>query len=136
MVVIRLSRGGAKKQPFYHIVAADRRNRRDGRYIEQLGYFNPQARGEAVRISIDLQRVEYWQSKGAQLSERAEKILAEFKAGPEKRETALAKKQAAKDAKKKAAEAALKAEVEAKAKAEAQAKAEKTEDAPSSDDSA
>ena len=119
MVVIRLSRGGAKKQPFYHIVAADRRNRRDGRYIEQLGYFNPQARGQAVRVSMDLQRVEYWLDKGAQMSERAEKILAEFRSGPEKREAQLAKKSAKKEAKKKAADAALKAEAEAKAKEEA-----------------
>lgn len=113
MVVIRLSRGGAKKQPFYQIVAADRRNRRDGRYIEQLGYFNPQARGQAVRVSMDLQRVEYWLSKGAQMSDRVEKVLGEFKSGPAKREAQLAKKKASKDAKKKAAEAALKAETEA-----------------------
>ena len=127
MVVIRLSRGGAKKQPFYHVVVADQRNRRDGRYIEQLGYFNPGARGQAVRISLDLDRVSYWQSKGAQLSDRASKLVEEFKAGPEKREAALAKRTVAKTAKKKAAEAALKAETEAQAKETADAEKAKSE---------
>lgn len=115
MVVIRLARGGAKKKPFYHVVVADRRNRRDGRYIEQLGYFNPGARGQALRISLDMDRVSYWQGKGAQLSERASKLVEEFKAGPKKREADLAKRAKAKAAKKKAAEDALKAEAEAAA---------------------
>ena len=58
MVTIRLSRGGAKKQPFYHVVATDSRARRDGRYIERLGYYNPVARGEATEVQIDLDRVD------------------------------------------------------------------------------
>lgn len=118
MVVIRLARGGAKKKPFYHVVVADRRNRRDGRYIEQLGYFNPGARGQAVRISLDMDRVSYWQGQGAQLSERTAKLVEEFKAGPQKREADLAKRAKAKAAKKQAAEAALKAEAEAAQKSE------------------
>lgn len=125
MVVIRLARGGAKKKPFYHVVVADRRNRRDGRYIEQLGYFNPGARGQALRISLDMDRVSYWQGKGAQLSERASKLVEEFKAGPQKREADLAKRAKAKAAKKKAAEDALKAE----AAAAAQKSEESTADA-------
>ena len=75
MVTIRLSRGGAKKQPFYHIVATDSRARRDGRYIERLGYYNPVARGEAVPLDVSLERVDYWIGNGAQMSERVAKIL-------------------------------------------------------------
>ena len=69
MVVIRLARGGAKKRPFYNVVVADSRNRRDGRFIERVGYYNPVAAAheEALRIAQD--RVVYWQQHGAKLSE-------------------------------------------------------------------
>lgn len=75
MVTIRLSRGGAKKRPFYHITVADSRNARDGRFIERVGFFNPVARGQEERLRVDMERVEYWQSKGAQLSPRVAKVL-------------------------------------------------------------
>lgn len=75
MVTIRLSRGGAKKRPFYHIVVTDSRNRRDGRYIERLGFFNPMAKGQEVRLNIAKERVDYWVSKGAQTSDRVGKLL-------------------------------------------------------------
>ena len=77
MVVIRLARGGAKKRPFYHIVVTDRRNKRDGRYIERLGYFNPAASGEAKRLELQLDRIQHWQSVGAQLSDRVASLLKE-----------------------------------------------------------
>ncbi|MAY43058.1 MULTISPECIES: 30S ribosomal protein S16 [unclassified Neptuniibacter] len=80
MVTIRLSRGGAKKRPFYHISVADSRNARDGRFIERVGFFNPTARGQEEGLRIDLDRVEYWQGKGAQLSERVAKLVKEAKA--------------------------------------------------------
>jgi len=69
MVVIRLARGGAKKRPFYNIVVTDSRSRRDGRFIERVGFYNPIATGneEALRLSVD--RISYWQEKGAQLSD-------------------------------------------------------------------
>ncbi len=70
MVKIRLARGGAKKRPFYHIVVTDKRNARDGRYIERLGFFNPVAIGGEVPLRVDVERVEYWKGRGAQLSER------------------------------------------------------------------
>ena len=70
MVTIRLSRGGAKRRPFYHIVVTDSRNRRDGRYIERLGYFNPIAKGGETRVSIDIARVDHWIGQGAQPSDR------------------------------------------------------------------
>ncbi len=75
MVVIRLSRGGSKKRPFYSITVADSRMPRDGRFIERIGFFNPIARGQEERLRIDLQRVEYWVGKGAKPSERVAKLL-------------------------------------------------------------
>jgi small subunit ribosomal protein S16 len=77
MVVIRLSRGGAKKRPFYRMVATDKRNRRDGRFIERLGYFNPSPSGQEKRFEIDLERVDYWVGTGAQLSDRAASVVKE-----------------------------------------------------------
>jgi len=77
MVVIRLARSGAKKRPFYHIVVTDSRNKRDGRYIERLGYFNPIAGGQAVRLELKQDRIAYWQSVGAKLSDRVASLLKE-----------------------------------------------------------
>ena len=77
MVKIRLARGGAKKRPFYHIVVTDSRNKRDGRRIERIGFFNPVARGQEERLRVDLERVEYWQGVGAQLSERVSHLVSE-----------------------------------------------------------
>ena len=77
MVVIRLSRGGAKKRPFYHLTVADRRNPRDGRYIERVGFFNPGAKGQEERLRVDRERVDYWLGKGAQPSPRVTSLLKE-----------------------------------------------------------
>ncbi len=77
MVTIRLSRGGAKKRPFYHLTVTDHRNSRDGRFIERVGFFNPIARGQEERLRVDLDRIEYWQGQGAQLSERVAKLVSE-----------------------------------------------------------
>ena len=75
MVTIRLSRGGAKKRPFYHIVVTDSRSRRDGRYIERLGFFNPVARGNEETLQLDLERADYWISNGAQTSDRVRSLI-------------------------------------------------------------
>ena len=75
MVTIRLSRGGAKKRPFYHIVVTDSRSRRDGRYIERVGFFNPRATGQEERLRIDRARVEHWLGQGAQTSDRVRNLL-------------------------------------------------------------
>jgi small subunit ribosomal protein S16 len=75
MVTIRLSRGGAKNRPFYHVVVTDSRSGRDGRYIERLGFFNPLARGNEERLRLDSERVEYWKANGAQPSDRVEKLI-------------------------------------------------------------
>lgn len=70
MVKIRLARGGAKKRPFYHVVATESRSSRDGRFIERLGYYNPNAKGGEQKLVVDVARVEHWAKNGAQISER------------------------------------------------------------------
>jgi len=80
MVVIRLSSGGAKKRPFYHMVVADKRFPRDGRYLERVGYFNPIATGQEKKINIDLARMQHWIDNGAQPSDRVSALLKEFTA--------------------------------------------------------
>ena len=75
MVVIRLSRGGSKKRPFYNIVATDSRNRRDGRFIERIGFYNPIASGAAVGFNINQDRLAHWQGVGAQLSPTVERLV-------------------------------------------------------------
>ena len=75
MLMIRLSRGGAKKRPFYHFTVADKRRARDGRFIERIGFFNPGAKGQEERLRIDMERVEYWKGQGAQLSDRVASLL-------------------------------------------------------------
>ena len=77
MVTIRLSRGGAKKKPFYHVDVKDSRRSRDGRYIERIGFFNPCARGSEQRLQIDLDRVDHWISTGALTSDRVATLVKE-----------------------------------------------------------
>jgi small subunit ribosomal protein S16 len=79
MVTIRLSRGGAKKRPFYHVVVADSRSKRDGRYIERVGFFNPIASGQAERLLLNEDRIQYWIGRGAQTSERVNSLIKEFR---------------------------------------------------------
>lgn len=75
MVVIRLSRGGSKSRPFYNIVVADKRNRRDGRFIERIGFYNPLARGGEEPLRIALDRLTYWTSVGATPSDTVERLV-------------------------------------------------------------
>ena len=75
MVTIRLARAGAKKRPFYPIVAADSRSPRDGRYIERLGFFNPIASGREEKLKLEQERVDYWLSQGAQPTERVAGLI-------------------------------------------------------------
>lgn len=82
MVTIRLSRGGAKKKPFYHITVSDSRQARDGRFIERIGFFNPMARGQEERLRLDQDRMAYWQSQGAQLSPRVSRLAKDAAAAP------------------------------------------------------
>jgi small subunit ribosomal protein S16 len=80
MVTIRLSRGGSKKRPFYHLNVSDSRTSRDGRFIERVGFFNPVSRGAEEKLRVDLERVDYWLSKGAKMSDRVAKLVVETKA--------------------------------------------------------
>jgi len=75
MVVIRLARGGAKKRPFYNIVVADSRSRRDGRFIERVGFYNPVASGVGQSLSIDTARLAYWEENGAILSSTVTRLV-------------------------------------------------------------
>ncbi|GAB1438448.1 30S ribosomal protein S16 [Providencia sp.] len=79
MVTIRLSRGGAKKRPFYQIVVTDSRNARDGRFIERIGFFNPIATGQAEELRLDLDRVEHWVGLGATISDRVAQLVKQAK---------------------------------------------------------
>ena len=75
MVRIRLSRGGSKKRPFFHVVATNSRSSRDGKYIERLGFYNPNATDNEEDIKIDSERIKYWESVGAQLSDKVRYLL-------------------------------------------------------------
>ena len=80
MVTIRMSRGGSKKRPFYHLVVTDSRNRRDGRFIERVGFFNPTATGSEERLRLDQERIDHWIGLGAQPSDRVARLVKENKA--------------------------------------------------------
>lgn len=75
MLVIRLARGGAKKRPFYHVVVADKRFPRDGRFVERLGYSNPMASGKEAEVRINAERYEHWVARGAQPSPTVRRLL-------------------------------------------------------------
>lgn len=116
MVVIRLRRLGAKKRPFYHVIVADKRFAATGRFIEQVGIFNPVACGKEIRLRLDIESINAWIAKGAQPSDRVQRLLKEAEMGEEAVLKAKADKRAA-------AQAAKQAAAEAKAKAEAEAAA-------------
>lgn len=79
MVTIRLTRRGAKNQPFYHVVVTDSRKRQGGSILEQIGYFNPVARGKEVRLKLEVERIDHWVKLGAQLSERVASLNKEYR---------------------------------------------------------
>ena len=78
MVVIRLARGGAKKRPFYNMVVTDSRNPRDGRFIERVGFYDPKAPDGNESLRVNLERLAYWQSKGAKLSDTTARLVKQF----------------------------------------------------------
>lgn len=81
MVKIRLARAGAKKRPYYHVVATESRNPRDGRFIERLGFYNPVARGGEQALKLDTERLAHWRAQGAQVSARVEHLAERAAAG-------------------------------------------------------
>jgi small subunit ribosomal protein S16 len=109
MVIIRLSRGGSKKTPFYNVVVADSRNRRDGRFIERIGFYNPMAKIGTEALRIDNERVTHWKGHGALLTDSVNRLVKLHAKGPEAI-VALKKKDADKVEVRKAKEAAKKAE--------------------------
>ena len=129
MVVIRLARSGSKKNPYYFITVADERKPRDGSFIERLGFFNPSAQGQEERLRIDLEKIDLWISKGAQLSERVSSLVKEANLSPEELEAKIEAKKAKKEAKKEALAAKLAEEAKAKAE-EAPAEEAAEEEAP------
>ena len=135
MVIIRLARSGAKKNPYYFITVADERRPRDGAFIERLGFFNPMARGQEERLRLDLDKLNEWISKGAQVSDRVKALVKESKLTPEELEAKIAAKKARAEAKKAAIAEKLAKEAEKKAEQEAPAEEEvaETEDQKSSD---
>ena len=141
MLTIRLARAGAKKRPFYHVSVADSRMPRDGRFVERVGYYNPIASGQEVHLELDVERIDYWISKGAQPSDRVLNLLKQNKETPEQtekrlaakdlqRQKKLAKRLADKEPEAPAEEAAAEAPAEEAAPAEevAEAPAEDKED--------
>ena len=121
MVIIRLARSGAKKNPYYFITVADERRPRDGAFIERLGFFNPTANGQEERLRIDLEKIDEWVSKGAQLSERVSALIKEAKLTPEEFAAKVEVKKAKAAAKKAALAEKLAKEAEEAAAEEAPA---------------
>ena len=130
MVVIRLSRSGAKKNPYYFITVADSRNARDGAFIERLGFYNPSAKGQEETLRIDIEKVDEWVSKGAQVSDRVKRLIKDSKLSPEELDTRKAAKKDKADAKKAAALAAKQEEIKKQAEEVAEEEASAEEEAP------
>ena len=115
MLTIRLARAGAKKRPFFHITVADSRKPRDGRFVERIGYFNPISSGKEVRLEINQDRIDYWLSQGAQVSDRVLTLIKEKNEtaeGKAKREQVKEKRRLRKVAKRVAAKPAEETPVE------------------------
>ena len=129
MLTIRLARSGAKKRPFFHVSVADSRMPRDGRFVERVGYYNPIASGQEVRLKLDLERIDYWIGQGAQPSDRVLNLLKQNKETPEQTEKRLATKDL-KRQKKLAKKLADKEPVEEEAPAEEAPVEAATEEAP------
>ena len=132
MVIIRLARSGSKKNPYYFITVADERRPRDGSFIERLGFFNPTASGQEERLRIDIDKINEWISKGAQISERVKSLIKESKLTPEEFAAKIEAKKAKIESKKAAiAEKLAKESIEAASKEETPADEEvSAEEAP------
>ena len=134
MVVVRLAKSGAKKNPYYFITVADSRKPRDGGYIERLGFFNPSAKGSEERLRFNLERFDHWVTQGAQASDKVSELVKDARLSPEDLQAKLEAKKAKRTEKKeilaaqKVAELAAQAEADAKEEAEA-APAEVAEEA-------
>ena len=116
MVIVRLAKSGAKKNPYYFITVADSRKPRDGAFIERLGFFNPSARGSEERMRFNLERLDHWIAQGAQLSDKVKELAKDARMSPDELKEKLERKKENRLKKKEAIKAKKVAELEAKAK--------------------
>ena len=124
MVIVRLAKSGAKKNPYFFITVADSRKPRDGAYIERLGFFNPSAKGSEERMRFNVERLDHWISQGAQVSDKVKELEKDARLSPDELQAKLDAKKAKRDQKKEAIKAKKVDELEAQAKEAA------TEEAP------
>ena len=132
MVIVRLAKSGAKKNPYYFITVADSRKPRDGAFIERLGFFNPSAKGSEERMRFNVERLDHWIAQGAQLSDKVKELAKDARLSPDDLQAKLDAKKEKRLQKKEAIKAKKVAELEAQAKeAEEEAKeASAEEEAP------
>ena len=116
MVIVRLAKSGAKKNPYFFITVADSRKPRDGAYIERLGFFNPSAKGSEERMRFNVERLDHWISQGAQVSDKVKELEKDARLSPDELQAKLDAKKAKRDQKKEAIKAKKVAELEAQAK--------------------
>ena len=126
MVVVRLAKSGAKKNPYYFITVADSRKPRDGAFIERLGFFNPSAKGSEERMRLNIERLDHWIGQGAQLSDKVKELAKDARLSPDELQEKLERKKEKRDKKKEAIKAKKVAELEAKAKEAEEAEAQET----------
>ena len=129
MVVVRLAKSGAKKNPYYFITVADSRKPRDGAFIERLGFFNPSAKGSEERMRFNIERLDHWIGQGAQLSDKVKELAKDARLSPDELQEKLERKKEKRDKKKEAIKAKKVAELEAMAE-EAAAEEAAAEEAP------
>ncbi|MDB0010044.1 30S ribosomal protein S16 [Gammaproteobacteria bacterium] len=130
MVVVRLAKSGAKKNPYYFITVADSRKPRDGAFIERLGFFNPSAKGSEERMRFNVERLDHWISQGAQLSDKVKELAKDARLSPDDLQSKLDAKKEKRNLKKDAMKAKKIAELEAQAKEAAKEEAPAAEEAP------
>jgi small subunit ribosomal protein S16 len=133
MVVVRLAKSGAKKNPYYFITVADSRKPRDGAFIERLGFFNPSAKGSEERMRFNVDRLDHWISQGAQLSDKVKELAKDARLSPDDLQAKLDAKKDRRVQKKEAIKAQKIAELEAKAKEAAEEEAA-AEEAPAEEE--
>ena len=124
MVVVRLAKSGAKKNPYFFITVADSRKPRDGAYIERLGFFNPSAKGSEERMRFNIERLDHWIAQGAQLSDKVNELAKDARLSPEDLQIKLDARKDKRSQKKDAIKAKKVAELEAQAKEAAAAEEE------------
>ena len=127
MVVVRLAKSGAKKNPYYFITVADSRKPRDGAFIERLGFFNPSAKGSEERMRFNVERLDHWISQGAQLSDKVSELAKDARLSSDELQAKLDAKIDKRAQKKEVIKAQKIAELEAKAKEAAEEAAEEAE---------